>query len=105
MDVDAAHLRERVEGVAAGDVVAGGQRELVEREFAAGSQTAVFEQAATQVIVHLAHHEPRQAAGLLGSLQERRPVSGERPMEHGRFGTAAGVAEGRVWRVRRGRRR
>ncbi len=62
-----------------------GDESLQAAPLAADAHAAVLEQTTTQVLVHLALHEARQASRFFGALAELRPVRRERPVEHRLF--------------------
>ena len=74
-----------------------GDEVLEAASLAADAHAAVFEQAAAQVFLDLAHHEARQSASLMSALFELAPVRCDGAVEHRLFGPMAlvGAAGGR----------
>jgi len=68
--------------------------ELFAARPAAQVNQASLEQPAREVLLELAHHELRQSARLLRSLEERRPVRAHHAVQHGVLGTPPRIAVG-----------
>ena len=91
---DVGHAAAEARGAEAAPLARERDEQLVTAATAHEAHDAVLELAAAQVLVEVAHDEARQAALLLGALEEPRPVLAHQHVQQRVFGTAARVAVG-----------